>query len=504
MFLCLYKGIQWVGDKLKVLKDAEKYLEDELHIPTRRDGENKIETNGWTEMQSLPEEPLPNIKFNSPSKMSGIMNFSQSKLTSNQSMHPNDPMTENLLDPRPEVTQKPEVIKRQTGGSDTTSGCESGETESLEKDSSGEGGVYETGAFGTVSTTLDDEGDRLHIHGFSESHMPPKFIQSEDSRLQYKDLPRPPKLMEPNSNRAYVRSPEHYQPGRCSERNTEHNTSLPHNFHSNLNGQIGNLYGASPGPYLPTNGYTKAVHVTAMNPNSLAQRDITGVPLNFNIPDQRIMAQEPNSPTLHSSYVITSNSLSNPLPTVLPQLNHCNSLSSSTSGVSSNTPSSSQNNHHENHPVGYVAFSAVCKDDVRPVAPGYISVAQANTQDLISNTPRAHEEGYSRVVMPENGSGPPSLSAAYVQSSAIIPTESQVEHLSPNSFSDEDMYQKKRISKELSSLVMSPNDLIVGNRDDLTGIHSSYNGQNLRMQDNRSNHLNVIASLDGDRQSTMV
>jgi hypothetical protein len=84
--------------------------------------------------------------------------------------------------------------------------------------------------------------------------------------------------MEPNSNRAYVRSPEHYQSGRCPERDIDHNTSLPHNVHSNLNGQFGNLYGASPGPYLPTNGYTKAVHINAMHPNSPTHRDVLGVP----------------------------------------------------------------------------------------------------------------------------------------------------------------------------------------------------------------------------------
>ena len=79
-FLCLYKGIQWVGEKLKVMKDAERFMEEELHIPTRRDGDSTGNTNGWTEMQSIPEDPIPSIKFNSPSKMSGIIDFSQTKL----------------------------------------------------------------------------------------------------------------------------------------------------------------------------------------------------------------------------------------------------------------------------------------------------------------------------------------------------------------------------------------------------------------------------------------
>ena len=500
-FLCLYKGIQWVGEKLKVLKDAERFMEEELHIPTRREGENIGNSSGWTEMQTLPEDAIPNIKFNSPSKMSGIIDFSQTKLANNPSMHANDPMTVKLLPDQSEITQKPEVIKRLPGGSDTTSGCESGETESLEKDSSGEAGIYEGGAFGTVSTAFDEDGGNIHNHLFEESQIPTNFIQSGEEILKSKNLPRPPKLLESNSNRAYVRSPEHDRLVNGNDRNFDHNISLPHNFHSPFNGQIGELYGASPGQSLPTNGYTKAIQVNAMPTVSPALRDVIEGPMNSYLPDHPMMSQDPSST---SRYVITSNSLSNPLPTVIPQLNHCNSLSSSTSGGSSNTPPSSQNNRHQNPSMGYVAFTAVCNDDIRPVNQGYISVAQANTHQPIPNTTRAHEEGYSRMTMPKNGSGPPSLSAAYVQSPTIIPPESQVEHLNPNSFSHEDMYQKKHISKELSSLVISPNNLIAGNRNDLTGMQSSYNGQKLALQDNRGNCLNVIASLEGDRQSTMV
>ena len=66
------------------------------------------------------------------------------------------------------------------------------------------------------------------------------------------------------------------------------------------------------------------------------------------------------------------------------------------------------------------------------------------------------------------------------------------------------MYQKKHMSNESSSLVISPNSLLNGHRDDLTGKDISYNGQKVSMQHNRSNGLNVIASLEGDRQSTMV
>ena len=139
------------------MKDAERFMEEELHIPTRKEGDSTGNTNGWTEMQSLPEDPIPSIKFNSPSKMSGIIDFSQTKLANNPSMQINDPMTVKLLTDHPEVTQKPEVIKRLAGGSDTTSGCESGETESLEKDSSGEAGLYEAEAFGTTSSKLQGE-----------------------------------------------------------------------------------------------------------------------------------------------------------------------------------------------------------------------------------------------------------------------------------------------------------------------------------------------------------
>ena len=488
-FLCLYKGIQWVGEKLKVMKDAERFMEEELHIPTRRDGDSTGNTNGWTEMQSIPEDPIPSIKFNSPSKMSGIIDFSQTKLPNNPSMQINDPMTVKLLTDHPEVTQKPEVIKRQAGGSDTTSGCESGETESLEKDSSGEAGIYEAEAFGTVSTAFEEDGGNSHNHLFPEPHVPVTFIQSEEGMLMNKNLPRPPKFLETSSNRAYVRSPEHDRSANYSDRNFENHAPFHHSFHSPLNGQIANLYGASPGQSLPSNGYTKAIQVNAIPTISPALRD-----------DHHMMPQDANLP---SRYVFTSNSLSNPLPTVIPQLNHCNSLSSSTSGASSNTPPSSQNIHHGNPSMGYVAFAAVSKDNIRPVNQGYISVAQANTHAPIPNTTRAHEEGYSRMAMPKDGSGPPSLSAAYVQSPTIIPPESHVEHSNSNSFSDEDMYQKKHISKE-PSLLISPNNLVVGNRNDLTGMKSSYSGQNLSMQDNRSNCLNVIASLEGDRQSTMV
>ena len=495
-FLCFYKGIQWVGEKLKVMKDAEKYLERELHIPTRREGESTGNTNGWTEMQALPEEPIPNIKFSSPSKMSGIIDFSQTKIANNPSMHNNDPMTVKLLPDHPDVTQKPEVIKRHTGGSDTTSGCESGETESLEKDSSGEGGMYDTGTIGTMSTTFDDIG-QVQNHRFAESQLPNNIILNEERILKNKNLPRPPKLIESNANGAYVTTPEH---GMLAGGLVSNNASG--NYQSfcggNWNGHIGYLSGANPGQNLPSNGYTKAMDIISMPTNSPALRDVNGVPMN--LPNHHMIPQDTNLP---SRYVITSNSLSNPLPTVIPQLNQSDSLSSSTSGVSSNPPSS-QNNHHQNSPNHYVAFSAVPKDTPRPVNQGYVTVAQANTNERIPNITRTHEEGYSRMALPKDGSGPPSLSAAYVQSATIIPPESRVEHLNSNSFYDEDMYQKKHMSNEPSSLVISPNSLLNGHRDDLTGKDSSYNGQNVSMQRNRNNGLNVIASLEGDRQSTMV
>jgi len=42
------------------------------------------------------------------------------------------------------------------------------------------------------------------------------------------------------------------------------------------------------------------------------------------------------------------------------------------------------------------------------------------------------------------------------------------------------------------------------NRDVFTGNHSSYVSQSSEAQANLNNHLNVVATLDGDRQSTMV
>ena len=167
--------------------------------------------------------------------------------------------------------------------------------------------------------------------------------------------------------------------------------------------------------------------------------------------------------------------------------------------------------------------------------------------------------GYSRVIMPEGGSGPASLSAAYVEngnacelqsgnngkfvkrldpsvnswhpgeeayqdrnlrptasklqetqdfrnSANARPKESQLECLKSGSFvSESENYSRTKGNKnELPSLVISPNNLLVRNLDDSAGSHSSYVGQNPAMQNSYNNHLNVVASLDGDRQSTMV
>jgi hypothetical protein len=49
------------------MKDVENVIPGELHIPTRVEGDNKWRSNGWTEMQTLPEESISNVKFNSPS-----------------------------------------------------------------------------------------------------------------------------------------------------------------------------------------------------------------------------------------------------------------------------------------------------------------------------------------------------------------------------------------------------------------------------------------------------
>jgi hypothetical protein len=610
-FLCLYKCIQWVSDKLKVIKDAEKHLEGELHFPTRSDNENKWRTNGWTEMQTLPDqETISNGKFSSPSKMVGIINFSPTKLASNQSTNANDPMAENLLNDNLETSQKRDVLKRITGGSDTTSGCESGETESLEKDSSVENG-YDGTAFYPGCRVLDQEVDKLNNHSSYDPTIGYNSTTVDMNKCEHpptfksKDLPRPPKILQTNSNRAYIRSPEHNTHVTYSERQQAPRAQFPQPNTPVNSDQFENFDAAHTGSYLPSNGYTKAVHVNAVPSNSATQHSAIGSPVNFNLGDPHMFTQDAaNSHMLPSGYVITGNSLSHPLPTVIPQLNQCNSLSSSTSGVSSNTPSSSQNTNQGNPSNSYVAFSAVCNDDIPaigslqtspadasriqsqncqnqceyrtfplentntqsfpptiPVAKGYISVAQANSQDPPRNscTGRSHEMGYSRVTMPEGGSGPPSLSAAYVEngnacelktgndgnfvkridpvnswhpgedayqdrnlrptassklqqrqdfrsSTNARPRESQLEYLKSGSFvSESDNYSRTKGNKnELPSLVISPNNLLVRNLDDSTGSHSSYVGQSPAMQNNYNNHLNVVASLDGDRQSTMV
>merc|ERR1711981_740255 len=111
------------------------------------------------------QEPISNGKFGSPSKMAGIINFSPSKLATSQSLNNDDPMAENLLNDNIDTSQKRDVLKKMTGGSDTTSGCESGETESLEKDSSVENGHYEGSAFYPVCNVLEADAHKLNNPG---------------------------------------------------------------------------------------------------------------------------------------------------------------------------------------------------------------------------------------------------------------------------------------------------------------------------------------------------
>jgi hypothetical protein len=86
------------------------------------------------------------------------------------------------------------------------------------------------------------------------------------------------------------------------------------------------------------------------------------------------------------------------------------------------------------------------------------------------------------------------------------PGESQLEYLQSGSFASEsEKYGRTKGNKnELPPLLISPNNLLVSNLDDCAGSHSSYVGQSPPMQNSYNNRLNVVASLDGDRQSTMV
>ena len=121
------------------MEDVGKEMEKELHMPTRADGANKWRSP-WNEMQTINGDisgTQSTFQSQSPSKMAGIR-LSPSKMADNNQL--NDPMTENLLNGNLEDTQKKTGPKRIISGSDTTSGCESGETESLEKDSSVENG----------------------------------------------------------------------------------------------------------------------------------------------------------------------------------------------------------------------------------------------------------------------------------------------------------------------------------------------------------------------------
>ena len=584
----------------------------ELHIPTRVEGENKWRTNGWTEMQTLPEDSIPSVKYSSPSKMTGIINFSPSKLANNQTTNSNDPMAENLLNDNLEVTHKKEVIKRIAGGSDTTSGCESGETESLEKDCSVENNQYDADKIEHVRPILDEEVNRMSDNTLTN---PSNCISTDMEQnahspsFQNKHLPRPPTLIKSSLDRAYVRSPEHSNQLAYRESHQEVTSQFANFAHTPVNNHQFESYDVPHNAsYLPVNGYTKAIHVNGVQTNPSILRTTTGSPVTYNSNDPHITASEGHRQTQQSGYVITGNSTSHPLPTAILQLDQCSSLSSSTSGVSSNTPSASSQNNQGNTSNSYVAFSAVCNDEcaatgrlsppsgfsganpsntynsqnqyrsfplesprrenlprppVVPVAKGYISVAQANHQILSApiNATRAHEEGYSRVVMPEGRSGPPSLSAAYIDNSALYelrsgdskslaraseistknsfhenedafrdqhlrpfalsskqdsqdytrstacnPNESQNYYVKSASFANENDLNGKKLSDTtgLPSLVISPNNLIERNRDVFTGNHSSYVSQSSEAQANLNNHLNVVATLDGDRQSTMV
>ena len=590
------------------MKDVENVIPGELHIPTRVEGDNKWRSNGWTEMQTLPEESISNVKFNSPSKVVGMRSFSPSKIANNQSINLKDPMAENLLNDNLEDSQKKETVKRNTGGSDTTSGCESGETESLEKDPSVENENYDMSRINSHNADANETsrlGERMPIGTTESSH----FIQpntrsgAPSPSLKNKQLPRPPRVLETNFNRAYVKSPEKQQPAyRGISPIEDHLTRFSDSTGTQLtplnSTRFANMDPSINVNYLPSTGYTKAIQANATQNQMSNQRIVAGSPIKNTFNEFSAINSEARSNIIPTGYVITGNSSSHPIPTAIPQLDNCNSLSSSTSGVSSNTPSaSSHNNHNRNPSNSYVAFAAVCNDDIitannisptsgirrinnlsnshniretyrslvsepqgianvpnpSTMAKGYISVAQANCQELVRhpNLTNSHELGYSRVTMPDGDSGPSSLSAAHMDDSQIVSknlsnpstkkldpsrdfaisqnlrqnalvmqedpnyersaggwqNESQKQSL-PAKFSKQNKEQMGTATSyaDLPPLVISPNNLVHAEHNSLTSAANlrNYDGHNATMNSSYKGPLNVVATLDGDRQSTMV
>jgi len=148
--------------------------------------------------------------------------------------------------------------------------------------------------------------------------------------------------------------------------------------------------------------------------------------------------------------------------------------------------------------------------------------------------------------MPDGGSGPPSLSAVYIdndlfdqcspvkhienRSYDLGPSAQEIEqdsqdyagsllnhtpHKSPHKYLNSDPMQrgkqmdnrgKEGNSKMLPSLVMSPNNLLVNNEKNtiLSSNHDSYGDQVSGIQNSFNNHINMVATLEDDRQSTMV